>query len=160
MLDRLLLFFALMSPVQGVDSPMPVTLETMQDHDRPLLVFAPTDRDRDFLKQIHLFAVASDEMHRRDVILVPLNAKSEAKSWGVILNALDRGKMSTETAASTRRRFHIPVHSFTVLLLGKDGGVKLRSHTPITTETLIHTIDSMPMRQQEMRERTREPETP
>lgn len=159
MFGHLLLFFALMSPVQGVNSPMPVALETMQDHYRPLLVFAPTDRDRDFLRQIHLFATASYEMHRRDVLLVPLNATSEVTS-GVILNALDWGKMSAETAASTRRRFHIPPHSFTVLLLGKDGGVKLRSHTPITIETLIRTIDSMPMRQQEMRERTREPETP
>ncbi|WP_340153321.1 DUF4174 domain-containing protein [uncultured Marivirga sp.] len=37
------------------------------------------------------------------------------------------------------------------LLIGKDGGVKLRSISPITNKKLFETIDAMPMRQREMR---------
>jgi hypothetical protein len=36
------------------------------------------------------------------------------------------------------------------VLLGKDGGEKLRSRTPVTMERLNTLIDAMPMRQQEV----------
>jgi hypothetical protein len=39
------------------------------------------------------------------------------------------------------------VQTFTVLLIGKDGGEKLRQHTSIP----IDKLDAMPMRQAEMR---------
>jgi hypothetical protein len=42
---------------------------------------------------------------------------------------------------------------FTLLLIGKDGGEKLRSQNVVAPETLCRLIDSMPMRQEEMRER-------
>ena len=42
--------------------------------------------------------------------------------------------------------------AFTVLLIGKDGGVKLRRHEPVTIALLTRTIDAMPMRRQEMRD--------
>ncbi|WKK74749.1 DUF4174 domain-containing protein [Marivirga salinae] len=38
------------------------------------------------------------------------------------------------------------------LLIGKDGGVKLRSNSPISNEKLFKTIDAMPMRQREMKD--------
>ena len=40
---------------------------------------------------------------------------------------------------------------FEVILIGLDGGVKLRQTEPIGTEKLYGLIDSMPMRQAEMR---------
>lgn len=39
---------------------------------------------------------------------------------------------------------------FGVLLIGKDGGVKLQSDEPVAAERLFALIDTMPMRQQEM----------
>ena len=39
---------------------------------------------------------------------------------------------------------------FEVLLVGKDGGVKLRSDRPVRAEDLFALIDTMPMRRQEM----------
>ena len=41
--------------------------------------------------------------------------------------------------------------SFEVLLVGKDGGVKLRSSKPVAVSEIITLIDTMPMRQNEMR---------
>lgn len=44
---------------------------------------------------------------------------------------------------------------FEVLLIGLDGGVKLRQASPFTTKRLFSTIDSMPMRQAEIRKQGR-----
>ena len=44
--------------------------------------------------------------------------------------------------------------SFRVVLIGKDGGVKLRQEEPISVADLFALIDSMPMRKQEMRQRS------
>jgi hypothetical protein len=52
-----------------------------------------------------------------------------------------------------RRRFRVPDDAFRVILLGLDGGAKLTSDEPLTTETLFSTIDAMPMRQRELSER-------
>jgi hypothetical protein len=40
---------------------------------------------------------------------------------------------------------------FAVLLVGKDGGVKLRATRPVRAEELFALVDTMPMRRQEMR---------
>ena len=50
-----------------------------------------------------------------------------------------------------RRRYGVLPDAFVVLLIGKDGGVKLRSAGPLAAGTLFETIDAMPMRQAEMR---------
>jgi hypothetical protein len=46
---------------------------------------------------------------------------------------------------------------FQAVLVGKDGGAKLRATKPITALELMATIDAMPMRQDEMRRRARSP---
>jgi hypothetical protein len=40
---------------------------------------------------------------------------------------------------------------FTAILIGKDGGEKLRSTSSISLQKLYNTIDAMPMRRQEMK---------
>lgn len=42
---------------------------------------------------------------------------------------------------------------FEAVLVGKDGSEKLRADTSLTSERLFETIDAMPMRRQEMRQR-------
>lgn len=43
--------------------------------------------------------------------------------------------------------------AFSVVLIGKDGGEKLRRTTPLAPADLFALVDAMPMRQAEMRER-------
>ena len=43
--------------------------------------------------------------------------------------------------------------SFSIVLIGKDGGEKLRRTTPLSPEELFAIVDAMPMRRAEMRER-------
>jgi hypothetical protein len=61
-------------------------------------------------------------------------------------------------ATAVRRAVGLAPDRFGVVLVGKDGGVKLRRESPITVTELFQVIDAMPMRRQEMRRRTsREP---
>ena len=46
---------------------------------------------------------------------------------------------------------------FQAVLVGKDGRMKLRATKPITAPELMATIDAMPIRQDEMRQRARSP---
>jgi hypothetical protein len=67
-------------------------------------------------------------------------------------------EISVATAAeqlALRKRFHVAPGTFAVVLVGKDGGEKLRSDRPISWERLQSTIDAMPMRQQESRGKAR-----
>lgn len=45
--------------------------------------------------------------------------------------------------------------NFEVILVGLDGTVKLRQNQPVSTDKLFSLIDSMPMRQREMRRQKR-----
>jgi hypothetical protein len=51
--------------------------------------------------------------------------------------------------------FQMEVGIFEVLLIGKDGGVKLRRDSPVENADIFGLIDQMPMRQAEMRRQKR-----
>lgn len=51
--------------------------------------------------------------------------------------------------------YHQLHQNYTVTLIGLDGGVKLTQNQPITLEKLFGRIDSMPMRQSEIRRQKR-----
>jgi hypothetical protein len=58
--------------------------------------------------------------------------------------------------AAHRARPELGVSSeiaFEVLLVGKDGGIKLRRFTPVAASEITALIDAMPMRQDEVRRR-------
>jgi hypothetical protein len=52
------------------------------------------------------------------------------------------------------KRFDIKSGEFTVLLIGRDGGEKYRTHAPVTTKRLFGIIDAMPMRQSEIQSKS------
>jgi hypothetical protein len=58
------------------------------------------------------------------------------------ISALGRGQL----------RDTLQIDGFEVILIGKDGGVKLRAKTPISIQELFSLIDAMPMRRQELRD--------
>ena len=49
------------------------------------------------------------------------------------------------------KRYKVDPKNFMVILVGKDGGEKLRQQEPVTLDQLFGLIDQMPMRQREMR---------
>lgn len=54
--------------------------------------------------------------------------------------------------SSKAKQWHVqPSHAFTFILIGKDGGEKMRSDTVVSTQQLFAVIDAMPMRKNEMK---------
>ncbi|CAN5510880.1 DUF4174 domain-containing protein [soil metagenome] len=130
-------------------------VSTLKDNNRALLIFARESTDPSYARQQHLLENQASELADRDLIFIPVLYKRMPT---------DANQASPVFASDTeqkhlRSRYNIQPQEFAVLLLGKDGGEKLRSRTPVTMEKLSHLIDSMPMRQQEIRQRTRSKET-
>jgi len=111
---------------------MPTTVAQMRWHRRILLVTAPDAANPQLALQrrvLREWRGGGD----RDLSVVQLVG-------GAVEGAGD-------TATGLRRRFKLPPDRFAALLIGKDGGVKLRSAQPLSPDTLQDTIDAMPMRQ-------------
>ena len=85
--------------------------------------------------------------------------KDQVESMGVgaaerdlVLVQLQAGSAE---ARALRTRLGLDEEPFQAVLVGKDGGAKLRAAKPIRARELMATIDVMPMRQDEMRQRAR-----
>ena len=118
----------------------PITLQSVRDRQRVLLVFS-NGNNQLAEAQLTIAAEHIDGFRERDLLLVGIAGSNPALHSAVLSPAED---------AAQRKRFHVAEGQFTVMLIGKDGGEKLRSHQPIPWETLRSTIDAMPMRQDEM----------
>lgn len=61
-------------------------------------------------------------------------------------------EIAPQTAEALRQRFAAPPNRFSAVLVGKDGGVKMKRNDRVRLDEIFQLIDAMPMRQQEMRE--------
>ena len=121
-----LLSAATVAPASAASDP----LGAYRWRSRVLVVVAPDGRDPRLAEQRRLFGETSTGDRERDLILV--------EEIG-----------GAEEAAPLRARFGIGTSDFAAILVGKDGGEKLRSDRPIPSERLFETIDAMPMRRDE-----------
>ena len=86
-----------------------------------------------------VFEKYDDQIKDRDVVWFIL------KDDQVVTNYLE--KLSSEFSSRTKNSFLI--ESGSVLLIGKDGGIKARAKK-LNLDAIFQEIDSMPMRRQEM----------
>ena len=128
--------------MQTQPSPRMTTLAVMRDRARPLLIFAPNAEDSQLKLQLSLLQEHASDIKERDLVPVALTYSGESATETHFAKA---------EADAARRRLHVSPGKFAVILLGKDGGEKLRSSQPLDMQKLITTIDAMPMRQDEMR---------
>jgi hypothetical protein len=144
--------FALLPTLSLGPIPVRATLASLRHDYRPLLIFAAT-YDRNVQQQLQLLAKRTQELQARQILVVPflLHEEKNARPWNGVLPDRDMIQLEPIESVSARRRFRIGQDDFTVILLGKDGGEKLRSDAPVTMETLTKLIDSMPARQKEVR---------
>lgn len=98
---------------------------------RPIVVFADSAADPRFAQQLALLEAGADELQERDVVVLT----------------------DTESDAQSALRKALRPRGFMIVLIGKDGGVKLRKASPWTVRELSRAIDKFPSRQQEVRER-------
>ena len=66
---------------------------------------------------------------------------------------MNTAQIDPQTSASLRKQFDIPQKTFTLILLGKDGSIKLKRNDRVKLDEIFTLIDSMPMRKEEMRQK-------
>ena len=128
----------------------PTPLVQFRNKARPVLIFTPSVIDRRFLTQIHQLEPHTGDLAERQVVVLAFPA--QPGPWPRPASA-DVWPQDTPDGSRTRTIYRVAPADFMVILVGKDGGEKLRSHQPIPYNTLSSTIDAMPMRQGEMRPR-------
>ncbi|MEG3163110.1 DUF4174 domain-containing protein [Sphingomonas sp. PB2P19] len=112
------------------------TLAQMRWERRVLVVVAQTAADPQLAEQRRILAAWRKESDARDLTIVEVVG--------------DRVSGAADAAAAIRRKYRLPA-GFAAILIGKDGGEKLRSPRPFPAAALAETIDAMPMRRAESR---------
>ncbi len=97
---------------------------------RAIVVFADTDADPRFTEQIDLLRAGLPDLADRDVIVLT----------------------DTVPADKSDLRLKLRPRGFMLVIIGKDGGVKLRKPFPWDVREISRSIDKMPMRKREIRE--------
>jgi hypothetical protein len=112
---------------------------------RLLFIFAPSTSDATFLELDRRLAQTTSEIEDRDMIIFRI--------FENIPSRVSNKPLPPGDAEALRRRFGIETGRFTVVLVGKDGGVKLVAHRDADLQSIFDLIDSMPMRRQEVRDK-------
>lgn len=122
-----------------------IDLEEYKWKNRLLVVFSPSEdyaRYQDLEKQLR---DQEREIIDRHLLVFHIFESGESR--------LGNSSIDQQLAAQLRNCFSAKPGEFIVVLIGKDGGEKLRRGTDVDIGEILALIDSMPMRQREMRER-------
>ncbi|NTF32882.1 DUF4174 domain-containing protein [Rhizobium skierniewicense] len=103
---------------------------------RVLLVFGQTD-DAKVKKQITTIRAEEAELADRDMVVLHVTQNNVTTIFGKA-DGIDAQALARETGADG--------NSFKAVLIGKDGGIKLRSEDVVGSVALFDLIDRMPMR--------------
>lgn len=108
---------------------------------RPLLVFAPTDSDPRLSETMRRIDASRCDFVDRDMVLGRIVAEGTS--------TLDGQVVDTTQAQRLASQFGIGPSGFSVVLIGKDGGEKLRVNDIPDLAAIYAVIDGMPMRGRE-----------
>ena len=101
---------------------------------RPIVIFANSDRDPNFISQMEFLSEDIRALQERDIIVL----------------------IDTDPNLSSSLRKKLRPHGFAFILIGKDGQVKLRKPSPWNVREIARVIDKMPIRQQEIARKKQE----
>ena len=113
---------------------------------RLLLIFSSSGQTPAFQQLANQLKQQREGVADRDLIVFSIMSDDQSRVGEDVL--------SRQAAENLRRRFQVTKEEFRVVLLGKDGTVKL-SQPSVRLSEVFALIDSMPMRQREMREKAR-----
>lgn len=108
---------------------------------RPLLLFAPTESDPRLVQTIRRIEASRCDFVDRDMVLGRIVTEGTS--------TLDGHVVDTDQARRLVSQFGIGADTFSVVLIGKDGGVKLRVADVPDLPAIYAVIDGMPMRARE-----------
>ncbi len=105
-----------------------LNLDQFMWNNRLIAVLADSPDHPLFAEQINLFLALPDELTERDVIVLT----------------------DTDPSLETLLRRRLRPRGFAIVIIGKDGGVKLRKPFPWSVREISRAIDKMPLRQLEL----------
>jgi hypothetical protein len=88
-------------------------------------------------------------LRRQQRLLEP--ARAEVQARDLLVREVIIGQFSAADKRYLTQRLGVATGTFTVVLLGKDGGVKRRENQPLPAAALFAAIEALPMPQREMR---------
>lgn len=125
---------------------LPMDLTQFQWKNRLLFLFAPDASNPLFNRLQSEITKQSYEVEDRDLVIFEILEQGPSR---MNTTPLDR-----QTANSIRDHFDVPQRLFTLILVGKDGGVKLKRNDQVNLADVFGLVDSMPMRQNEMQQKS------
>lgn len=117
-------------PEQIILPASEITLSEFLWLKRPLIVFADSAADPAYQQQMEFITDRLAALAERDVVVIT----------------------DTDPATLSELRRKLRPRGFMLVLIGKDGEIKLRKPRPWSVRELSRSIDKMPMRQQEIRD--------
>jgi hypothetical protein len=120
-------------------------LTQFQWKNRLLFLFAPDSNNPLFKNLQNKIMAQRAEVKDRDLVVFEVLERGPSR--------MNTAPIDRQAADSIRDRFSVPQNTFSLILVGKDGGIKLKRHDQASLEEVFELIDSMPMRQNEMRQK-------
>ena len=121
-------------------------LKHLQWEKRPLLLFAKSRSFAPLDRQVDLLRDYRPDLEERDMVVLSTTGNQET-SAAIGYFPINRG-----TARQLKKKYEPEARGLTVILIGKDGGEKARWQQVVDPQEIFDLIDSMPMRQDEMRQ--------
>ncbi len=118
-------------------------IDKYQWKNRLILVFADAKPHEAFEEQQRLLLQTYRALEEREVLVFCFADSLRTSEIGQIFQ--------TDIDKTYRKRFNVPKNQFQIILIGKDGAEKLRKDSLTEGREILTRIDSMPMRQQEMK---------
>jgi hypothetical protein len=125
----------------GPAQAMAAELSDYRWESRPLLLFAPTDSDPRLVETMRRIAASRCDFVDRDIVLGRIVTEGTSTLDGHVVDPTQAQRLVSE--------FGIGADSFSVVLIGKDGGEKLRVAGIPDLQAIYAVIDGMPMRARE-----------
>ena len=134
---------AFLTFVAKVDAAM--DLNRYKWKNRLLFIFAPHDSHPLLIHLKNEASARNQEIVDRDLLIFEILENGSS--------LVDSTRLENQMVRNIRQKFLVSSGQFTVVLVGKDGGVKLRRDGQVKLDEIFSLIDAMPMRREEMRQK-------
>ena len=140
-----IIYITMVAVIYGPMEIMAMDLAQFQWKNRLLFLVAP-DSSNPLFKSLHSELHAQQaEVKDRDLVVFEVLEREASK--------MNTTPIDPQAADSIRDRFSVSPNIFSLILVGKDGGIKLKRYDQVSLEEIFDLIDSMPMRQREMQQK-------
>ena len=127
------------------EEALAMDLLQFQWKNRLLFLFAPNGISPLFKNLQSQIMAQKAEVEDRDLVVFEVLAQGPSR--------MNTASLDRQQADSIRDHFAVPQDTFRLILVGKDGGIKLKRDVQVDLKEVFGLIDSMPMRQNEMRQK-------